>query len=988
MEALAAVGLASNIVQFISFTRDLISTTRSISHNVDGELVENTEIETVARTLLNLSGGLDASKNPSRRPIEKGKYAGSEEEEVLYNLCDKCREISGLLLDKIQSLKVKTVLSGKTEKQWISFRQALSSVLATGKIRDLEMRLDRYQKTIDTCLLTVLRTQIAQAEDNRKNGETAMSHLLLGFMDQTKEWQANLINSTHQNHWKPENAHDVELFSRQLLDGAQFDKELLDMRRILSLLQFEQISDRQEAIKENHRRTFEWAYEQGRPLAQADHKSAEDEGDALPQWDSFLEWLQEDGNVYWITGKPGSGKSTLMKFLFNDGRTTNAASQWSGCRELVRAGFFFWNSGTTIQMSRMGLVQTLLFQCLSGRESLIPRLLPNRFSRYSLFGGDMRPWSWLELTNALKLLLSMEEYCFLLFIDGLDEFDGDPQDLISLVLDLRKISPRTIKFCVASRPWLVFEESFQNVPWLRMEDLTRPDIQLYVGDKLRNSPRWNHMQSFMPKASADIVQDITNKADGVFLWVTLVMASLLDGIRDGDDLEDLWRRTDALPRDLEELFQRILSDIDTQYVSQSCEMFQLATAAMAPLSLRDMFLASDGCEKALMAPILEMTHEELAFRAETMRRRVISRSKGLLEVRSAPARLTHMKKVEFLHRTVRDYFQSENAQAYIQAGAPHYQPSLLLSASFMRQVKMQSRYIDESAWDGFWIPFVQSLLYLEQYEDSGDAISIQIVDELADTGQKYWNLPPLGSFNHGTWYAELFASTDRWAQPAWMNLQEQLKHETQTIARRSGTGKTISGKELANPPLHPHWTNSIHIAHLTSTSNSSKFQHSPLLALSHSFFDLALSFGLNFYVAAKLTPQLVHEGRLRGHSLLVYALKSLNCNVMHHLLKNGADPTERYGDNTSHVTVWQALLSLIEAFNNEKLRTELCELAVAFVEHGADLSKIPLAEFDLIFGHMKEEEKELLRERVVAARPKFSSKFVYKAFATWVKPRK
>lgn len=76
--------------------------------------------------------------------------------------------------------------------------------------------------------------------------------------------------------------------------------------------------------------------------------------------------------------------------------------------------------------------------------------------------------------------MSVKSLKCLLFIAGLDEFDGSPQDLVDFVLSLKKASPDTIKLCVASRPWLVFEESFSGMPWLRMEDLTRSDIQLYV----------------------------------------------------------------------------------------------------------------------------------------------------------------------------------------------------------------------------------------------------------------------------------------------------------------------------------------------------------------------------------------------------------------------------------------------------------------------------------------------------------------------------
>ena len=47
----------------------------------------------------------------------------------------------------------------------------------------------------------------------------------------------------------------------------------------------------------------------------------------------------------------------------------------------------------------------------------------------------------------------------------------------------------------------------------------------------------------------------------MFLWVTLAVNSLLAGLTDGDSIEDLQQRLDALPPDLENLFDKILDSI-------------------------------------------------------------------------------------------------------------------------------------------------------------------------------------------------------------------------------------------------------------------------------------------------------------------------------------------------------------------------------------------------------------------------------------------
>lgn len=149
MEALAALGLASNVVQFISFTRELITTTQLITQNADGQLVQNLEIETIAASLQSFSSQI------SQTVWNSGNLA-TQEYNDLKELCVGCQDVAERLTEKINSLKVDKTVSGRIGKQFAGFRQALRSLLAADEIKDLERRLDRYQRTINVFLLATL----------------------------------------------------------------------------------------------------------------------------------------------------------------------------------------------------------------------------------------------------------------------------------------------------------------------------------------------------------------------------------------------------------------------------------------------------------------------------------------------------------------------------------------------------------------------------------------------------------------------------------------------------------------------------------------------------------------------------------------------------------------------------------------------------------------------------------------------------------------
>jgi hypothetical protein len=776
-----------------------------------------------------------------------------------------------------------------------------------------------------------------------------MSQQLLGFIDETKAWQADLIDTLHRNNWQPDNAYDIQLFTHQLGHGAQLDRELLHLQRVYHLLRFEEISERHATIAEAHKKTFDWIFHPEHLMPGTDDSSANAHAPmVVDQNDSFMNWLLGDRSIYWITGKPGSGKSTLMKYLYNDKRTLDAVSSWSRGNELVIASFFFWNSGTAMQMSRIGLLQTLLYQCLKDHVKLIPSLFPTRWTNYTLFGGDVRPWTWLELTSALKTLISMKQFSFLLFIDGLDEFDGPLLAIVSLVLKLVKISPRTVKICVASRPWLVFEESFQQMPWLRMEDLTRPDIQLYIEDNLQESPRWKQLQQFKPDESTKLITEIMDKAVGVFLWVILVVASLLSGLRDGDSINDLWNRLNELPSTLEELFQKILNHLNPEYFVQACEMFQMVLTAFEPPTLIDFSFAQDGLVPAIDAPIGQLPKEELSYMAETMRRRIMSRCKGLLE---APrAHVDHERaKVEYLHRTVRDFFKSTEAWTYIRSGAPDFDAPLHLAASSLRLTKMTRVRDRAGVIDEFWHDALFCFEYTRKCEDL--TVAIPVLDELSRVGDVYWGQKALHPNRYATWLAELIdTSTSRTMHEAWRGIM-------QIPVPLSG----IPG------PLQqvPHWVNTIHLAETSVLSFSYGLQQAATNVLLSSFFDFAFFMRLNAYVLAKLTNSIAQQHRIEGRTLLSCSIDHKDYDMTQILLKHGANPNSKCG---SADTAWTRLLTRARTSKDMQVQRDLCTMATLYIDCGADLTAIRMDDFGTIFKSLEHEKREELINKVTVVK--------------------
>lgn len=81
--------------------------------------------------------------------------------------------------------------------------------------------------------------------------------------------------------------------------------------RILTKLWFRRIDDRRENITTAHSNTLQWALYP--------------KGEDFP-WHDLSAWLRSGSGIYWISGKAGSGKSTLMKHLYLENRVRDLLS--------------------------------------------------------------------------------------------------------------------------------------------------------------------------------------------------------------------------------------------------------------------------------------------------------------------------------------------------------------------------------------------------------------------------------------------------------------------------------------------------------------------------------------------------------------------------------------------------------------------------------------------------------------------------------------
>jgi hypothetical protein len=295
----------------------------------------------------------------------------------------------------------------------------------------------------------------------------------------------------------------------------------------------------------------------------------------------------------------------------------------------------------------------MLYQMLRQCPDLIPQTFPSQWNTWT--SGDIvhdQPVLHdLKLTDLLAaferisshLVENKVKFCF--FVDGLDEYEGKPNDIIPLIETFT--SSPNIKTCISSRPWNEFEKAFghTNSRKLYMEEFNRPDIERYVRDTLEKDVTYQKLQE-TDYSTPDLVKEVVDAASGVFLWVFLVVQSLLDGLTNGDRIIDLQRRLRLLPKTLKEYFKSTFSNIDDFYLEQTAHMFLITLAAQKILPLLTYWFI--GQVDPGFSGVQPLSMGNANSRLESVHKRLNACSKGLLEARFYGPSRNHEMDARFL----------------------------------------------------------------------------------------------------------------------------------------------------------------------------------------------------------------------------------------------------------------------------------------------------------------------------------------------------
>ncbi|TVY19661.1 Protein SERAC1 [Lachnellula arida] len=396
--------------------------------------------------------------------------------------------------------------------------------------------------------------------------------------------------------------------------------------------------------------------------------------------DSYVTWLNQHHGLLWLKGKPGSGKSILLSFLYDKYQQEKRDN-----KRLV-LHFFFHARGTPLQKTREGMFRSLLNQ-LCRKSVAASSIVASFFNQKSEdFGKFGESWYWnaseLEklFNDAVTDTIKSDEVT--LFVDALDEagLDIAPQlaEYFYALETKLPIKERKVKICISCRhyPALTNRRSLEVL----VDEENSGDIALYVRNMLRASFSADSPGTTFAAAERQTLRSkVCNGANGLFQWAWLTVQLILRLAREGETLAYILRKLKELPPELEPFYEHILKSlVPVRKWPRTLLLAQWIAYAERPISVEELLyaLVSDGVEPPLFV------EEELILQGENERRRyarvgalVNSLSGGLIEVKINGKKTA----VQFIHESAREFFMRNGLKLLSKAPTDATEFNLLCS---------------------------------------------------------------------------------------------------------------------------------------------------------------------------------------------------------------------------------------------------------------------------------------------------------------------
>ena len=302
----------------------------------------------------------------------------------------------------------------------------------------------------------------------------------------------------------------------------------------------------------------------------------------LLQHSKFRQWTLQNKGLLWIKGNPGTGKSTIMKYVLQKMSHNKPAAQ----SKLVILSFFFHGRGSTLQHTPLGFYRSVLHQILAHIPSALSDLVTDFRENCEVKGKPGEKWDWHEVELRAFLRSSipkiLECYSIRIFVDALDE-SGETaavelvKEFQNLIQRYTNTSGSVFSICFSCRRYPII--NFKGGLEICVDHENSEDIRTYIQSQLQDEKH-------------QIVETIIQRASNSFQWARLVVDRVEHMRRNGKKEKMIKEEILRIPPDLNNFYREILESISKEDIPEVLNLIQWILFAKRPLSLGELRFAT------------------------------------------------------------------------------------------------------------------------------------------------------------------------------------------------------------------------------------------------------------------------------------------------------------------------------------------------------------------------------------------------------------
>lgn len=307
-------------------------------------------------------------------------------------------------------------------------------------------------------------------------------------------------------------------------------------------------------------------------------------GDWIRSDNTFTSWVNKDIPILWVAGNPGAGKSYLSANIIS--YLVEHYPQGVQHPSRVSVAYFFFRDDNPKTRSFRQALRDIAYQ-ICQNDPIYASYVSSKC--HSTEDTETLESAWRTLFVEFFTKSKFVGSNVYIVLDGVDEaFQDDWKQFFELANDINEaITQNRIQLVMVGRPQLsdFIAEAFsmEHVPTVFVtSEKNSPDIIRYIQSSIQKS---SILKRVSAKLRNEIVEHLSEGAQGMFLWVDLMLKEILRKRSEGG----IRKAMNEAPKGLTEMLQHVLrsfsltlEDEEPDFLNQ---LLAWTTCAESPLTL-------------------------------------------------------------------------------------------------------------------------------------------------------------------------------------------------------------------------------------------------------------------------------------------------------------------------------------------------------------------------------------------------------------------